>query len=87
MRELQLLGEGECLTGLVDRYECLVISEFLLKLRGNKKRTAIELGVSRRTIQYKTLKYNIDINISGAVISYTNMYQITPCSELTLDIK
>ena len=53
-------GPGRTLKAQIKEAEQRVIGEVLQRNRGNKAKTAQELGISRRSLQYKIQEYQLD---------------------------
>ena len=53
-------AEDQTLSQMVEQYEARVISQILIRYKGNKTLTAKSLGISLRSLYYKLEKYNIN---------------------------
>lgn len=69
LRKNSMIGEiepeknnflGSTLKEMIKEQECKLIKQALLSNRGNKMKTAKELGISRRTLIYKSQEYEIE---------------------------
>lgn len=58
-QESQECKQGKSFEGHLEKQEFFAIVEALKRNDGHRERTAKELGISRRTLQYKLKKYNL----------------------------